>query len=290
MNILKEFDAALAVQENLERGYRIEGKEPYESYLSNEAWDAYVRAMDLEHRRQYGQGSGGELEPKNGRPPKMASVASSSRMIYELSKDVPEFAFEKQLTTVLSGIANLDGYLEKEDTRIFVEAKCREPYGHKAIQTIKRNYKPVYSYLREKMPRVFSCVMEDLPDEEMRTVFFCRGEAVASFDIKQMISHMLAVANEALRSGTEKKILFLYLLFDPSGLPLSDGCRAEVERIHSDTCRTAERYRMEEMFGHIVNFLIAERGVVCTVAQAEAVKKNFRFVLCDQEQYRAYLK
>ena len=290
MNILKEFDAALAVRENLERGYRIEGKEPYESYLSNEAWDAYVRTMAPEHRRQYGQGSGGELEPKNGRPPKMASVASSSRMIYELSRDIPGFVFEKQLTTVLSGIANLDGYLEKEDTRIFVEAKCREPYGHKAIQTIKRNYKPVYSYLREKMPRVFSCVMEDLPDEEMRTVFFCRGEAVASFDIKQMISHMLAVANEALHGGTEKKILFLYLLFDPSGLPLSDGCRAEVERIHADTCRTAERYRMEEMFGHIVNFLIAERGVVCTVAQAEAVKKNFRFVLCDQEQYRAYLK
>ena len=291
MNILKEFDAALAVRENLERGYRIDGKEPYENYLSNAAWDAYVQVMAPEHRRQYGQGSGGELEPKNGRPPKMASVASSSRMIYELSKDVSGFVFEKQLTTVLSGIANLDGYLEKEDRKIFVEAKCREPYGHKAIQTIKRNYKPVYSYLREKMPRVFSCVMEDLPDEQgMHTVFFCRGEAVVSFDIKQMISHMLAVANEALRSETETKILFLYLLFDPSGLPLTDTCQAEVERIHADTCRTAERYRMEEMFGHIVDFLSAERGVACTQDRTEFVKNNFRFVLCDQEQYRAYLQ
>ena len=290
MNILKEFDAALAVRENLERGYRIEGKEPYESYLSNEAWDAYVRTMAPEHRRQYGQGSGGELEPKNGRPPKMASVASSSRMIYELSKDVPGFVFEKQLTTVLSGIANLDGYLEKEDTRIFVEAKCREPYGHKAIQTIKRNYKAVYSYLREKMPRVFSCVMEELPDEEMRTVFFCRGEAVASFDIKQMISHMLAVANEALRSGTEKKILFLYLLFNPRGLSLPDECREEVARIYADTCRAAKLLCMEKMFGHIVDFLMAEMKIPCTEERAEQIKKNFRFELCDQEQYPDYLK
>ena len=291
MNILKEFDRALAAQEQAARGYRIEGREPYESYLSNEAWDAYVSKMSDVHRSQYDDGNGGELKPKSGRPPKMASVASSSRMIYELSRDVPGFVFEKKMPTVVGGEANLDGYLEKEDALIFVEAKRREPYSHQVIQDIRKKYQPVYRWLREKMPRVFSCVMEDLPESEnMRTVFFCRGDVVAYFDIKQMVCHMLAVANEALHSGTEKKILFLYLLFDPCGLPLPDDCRAEVERIHAETCRAAKNFRMEEMFGHIVDFLIAEMKVPCTCERAEWVKKNFRFVLCDQAQYRPYLK
>ena len=55
------------------------------------------------------------------------------------------------------------GYLSLPDKQIFVEAKCREPYGHKAEQTIKQNYRDVYMYLREKMPTNFSCTMEDIP-------------------------------------------------------------------------------------------------------------------------------
>ena len=291
MNILKEFDAALATQEKRERGYQIGEKPPYENYLSNTAWDAYVAAMSLEHRRQYGQGSGGELEAKNGRPPKMASVASSSRFIYELSKDIPGFVFEKQLPTIVGGEANLDGYLEKENILVFVEAKRREPYSHKAIQAIKQKYKPVYSWLRDRMPRVFSCVMEDLADDvHMNTVFFCRGEAVAYFDIKQMICHMLAVANEVLNSGTEKDILFLYLLFDPAELCLSEKCRAAVDQIYGDTCWVAEEYRIEEMFCHIVDYLVAEKGMVCTQERAARVKKSFRFVRCSQKNYQEFLR
>ena len=291
MNILEEFDKALAALETHELGYQIGDRPTYENYLSKEAWEAYVAGMSPEHHSQYGGGSGGEIEPKNGRPPKMASVASSSRMIYELSRDVPGFVFEKKLSTIVGGMANLDGYLEMEDTCIFVEAKCREPYGHQALQTISSGYKPVYGYLREKMPRVFSCVMEDMPDgKNMRTVFFCRGEVVVSFDIKQMICHMLAVANEGLCSETEKKRLFLYLLFDPGELVLSNACRSDVERIHGDVHRVAERYCMEEMFGHIVDYLVARKGNIYTRIRVEQVKQSFRFVLCNQKNYREYLK
>ena len=291
MNILKEFDKALAVLETHELGYKIDGGTTYENYMSDAAWTCYLSGISEEHYRQYGGGEGGELKAKKGRPPKMASVASSSRMIYELSRDVPGFVFEKKMPTVVGGEANLDGYLEKEDTLIFVEAKRREPYSHRAIQDIKKKYQPVYRWLREKMPRVFSCVMEELPNSEyMRTVFFCRGNVVVSFDIKQMICHMLAVANEALRSGTEKEILFLYLLFNPRGLSLPDECREEVARIYADTCRAAKLLCMEKMFGHIVDFLMAEMKIPCTEERAEQIKKNFRFELCDQEQYPDYLK
>ena len=290
MNILKEFDNALAALETRALGYEISGS-TYDNYMTDTAWKKYLSRMSDVHRAQYSDGGGGELEPQNDRPPKMASVASSSRMIYELSRDVPGFVFEKKLPTMVGGVANLDGYLEKGDTLIFVEAKRREPYSHRAIQDIKKKYQPVYRHLREKMSRVFSCVMEELPNSEyMRTVFFCRGNVVVSFDIKQMICHMLAVANEALRSGTEKEILFLYLLFNPRGLSLPDECREEVARIYADTCRAAGNFRMEEMFGHIVDYLIAEKGITCAAEQTESVKKNFRFVLCDQKQYRTYLK
>lgn len=289
MNILKNFDLAIANTETLPSGYQIENR-TYNSYLSNQAWEAHLAEMSETHRCQYGDGSGGELTEKNGRPPKMASFASSSRMIYNLSKDVPGFVFEKQLPTVIGGVANLDGYLENGQNLIFVEAKCREPYSHTAIQTIKKNYKPVYAYLREKMPGVFSCVMEDIPDtRDMRVAFFCKGQAVAAFDMKQMICHLLGVANEMLRSGSEKAVLFLYLLFNPGQLRISPESKQEISGIYEQTCRTANSCHFEEMFGHILDFLVQKNGVAMEPLQLLRLKASFRFALCDQNDYKSYL-
>lgn len=290
MNLLKDFDLTIAKAEKETSGYRI-GDRIYDSYLSNEAWGTYLAKMSKKHRCQYGDGSGGELEEKNGRPPKMASFASSSRMIYKLSHDVPDFVFEKQLPTVIGGIANLDGYLEREHDFVFIEAKCREPYSHTAIQTIKQNYKPVYAYLREIMPRVFSCVMEDVPDtRDMRVAFFCKGDSVAYFDIKQMICHLLGVANEMLNSKSEKPVLFLYLLYNPAELQLSPENKCQISRIFKDTCNAANNYCFEEMFGHIVDYLIQEKGITVHPKKVEKLKSTFRFALCDQNNYKAFLE
>lgn len=173
MSILKEFDLAIGDIENIPRGFVADGN-LYESYMSNAAWDAHLREMSDEHRAQFGNGSGGELKGKNGRPPKMAAFASSSRMTYKLSKDIPKFMFEKQLSTVIGGTANLDGYWEGEGQYIFVEAKCREPYSHKSPETIRQNYKPLYAYLQSNLPEIFSCTMEDVPGtKDMCVEFFC---------------------------------------------------------------------------------------------------------------------
>ena len=287
MKILKDFDLAIADAEGIERGFKTE-KQTYGTYLSNAAWAAHLAGMSEAHCRQYGDGSGGELEEKNDRPPKMAAFASSSRMIYRLSKDIPGFCFEEQLHTVIGGVANMDGYLEQENGYIFVEAKCREPYSHGLVQTIKQNYKPLYVYLREKMPRVFSCVMEDVPDSrDMRVAFFCKGESVQYFDIKQMICHLLGVANRMLtRKEYDKSILFLYLLYDPTGLTLP----AEIMKIYRSTCDAANGYRFEEMFGHIVDYLITEKGIACEESDAQHLKASFCFVLCNQVDYKNYVK
>ena len=289
MNLLKDFDQAIVKTPGETNGYCI-GDRTFDSYLSNEVWTAFLSQMSVEHRRQYGDGSGGELEEKNGRPPKMASFASSSRMIYRLSNHIPGFIFEKQLSTVIGGIANLDGYLEQAHDLIFIEAKCREPYSHTAVQTIKQNYRPLYAYLREKMPRVFSCVMENVPDSrDMRVAFFCKGDSVAYFDIKQMICHMLGVANEMLTTKSDKAVLFLYLLYNPKELPLPPESKQEIMRIYADTCKAACNYRFEEMFGHIVDFLIQEKSIIVEPEKVDKIKSSFRFVLCNQNEFIAYI-
>ena len=293
MSFLKEFDNAIATIETqngiVARGYVI-GESRKDYYLSNESWRALKCGMDAKHLAQYNAGGGKELEEKDGKPPKMAAFASSSRMIYNISKEIPDFVFEKKLPTTVGGTANLDGYLEKTGTHIFVEAKCREPYGHKEEQTIKQNYRGIYAWLREKMPRVFSCVMENMDNNEMQVAFFCRNKIVAHFDIKQMICHMLGIATELLKNPDEKSILFLYLFYNPKGLPLGGDAACEIQTIYADTCWAAEHYRFEEMFGHVVDYLVQEKGIAADEQTVTHLKNAFRFELCDQDAYGDYLK
>lgn len=289
MGILKTFDTAIASSENLKNGYQINGH-IYSNYLSNEEWNIWLSEMSEDHRHQFDNGSGGELEPKNGRPPKMASFASSSRMIYKLSKDIPGFQFEKQLPTRVGGIANLDGYLEREDCMICIEAKCREPYSHSAVQTIKQNYKPLYIYLREKMPKTFSCVMEDIPNSrDMHVAFFCKGEIVQHFDIKQMICHMLGIANTILSSNSDKSVLFLYLLFNPEELHLLGEGTSEISEVYEDTCWSANSFDFSEMYKHIVDYLIHTYNLSISEDRINMIKESFQFILANQSTYHNFI-
>lgn len=302
MNILKAFDAALVQEEtaggDLSAGYIPVGKtDPYNEYLSNLCWQNLLAKMDQKHKDRFGAGGGKELDEKDGKPPKMAAFASSSRMLYMLAKDVPGFAFEEKLTTTVGGMANLDGYLSLQDKHIFVEAKCREPYGHKAEQLIKQNYKDVYNYLRDQMPGVFSCVMEDVPEKKpekternMRVAFFCRGRAVAYFDIKQMICHLLAVATKQLKNPDGKDIRFLYLLHDPTNMKLSPEAKSEIMNIYRDTCWAAANFDFKTMFGHIVDFLVQSKKFKATEAEIAALKRSFDFRLCSKTDFCNYLR
>lgn len=293
MKLLDEFDSAIVALEkansNVGCGYLPEnGKKTYDSYLDNESWKAFLKGMTKEHFDQYGAGSGGELEEKDGKPPKMAAFASSSRMIYNYSKDIPGFRFEEKLPTTVGGTANMDGYLERENEYIFVEAKCREPYSHKAEQEIKQAYKGVYAWLRKKMPRVFSCVMEDSKENNMRVAFFCKGKVVAYFDIKQMICHMLGIATKMLKNPSNKNILFLYFLYNPASLNTVNNATEQISSIWKETCDMALQYEFSEMFGHIVDYLVEEKGIAAASQTVAFLKNAFRFELCDQNTYRSY--
>lgn len=289
MNILKDFDLAIAKTESTPSGF-ITAKGCYNSYMSNAAWEKHLARMCPRHRCEYGDGSGGELEEKNGRPPKMASFASSSRMTYLLSQDIPGFSFEKKLATVIGGLANLDGYVETEDSYVFVEAKCREPYSHASPQIISHTYKDLYTYLQSKIPSVFSFEATSIPDtRKMLVRFYCNGSEVVYFDIKQMLCHLLGVANMMLlRKDPSKKLHFLYLLYNPVKLELPQNSGAEIMRIYQETCYAANNYALDQLFGFVVDFLLEQRSYPCTGEDVAQIKKNFRFALCDQWSYRAF--
>ena len=70
--------------------------------------------MSEDHRKQYEEGDGGEINEKSGRwgtyPPKMACYGSSSRIIYTLLRGVANIEFEKKFATLVGHTANLDAY------------------------------------------------------------------------------------------------------------------------------------------------------------------------------------
>ena len=186
----------------------------------------------------------------------------------------------------------MDGYCESDGRYIFVEAKCREPYSHKSPQVIKENYRKLYAYLQTMLPEIFSCTMETIhTTANMQVAFYCRGKEVVHFDIKQMLCHLLGVANKLLKENAcEKSVLFLYLLYDPTNLELPKESRDKVLSIYRDTCAAAENYSFSCVFSCVVDYLIKEKKYTISREDVEKIKRNFQFVLCNQNSYQAYFK
>lgn len=289
MDIIHDFTEAVVRAEYQESdipdGYLTRNGRKYWDYMPNHEWDALRAGMRKEHRESYEKGGGKELEEVGNRPPKMASLISSSRMVYLSSRNIPGFCFEAKRPTSVGGTANLDGYLRREKGDIYVEAKCREPYGHAPVERVKTKYLPIYRCLRADRKTGFDCVMEQISEKEMNVVFLCNGEILPGFDIKQMICHLLGIAAYHLRrEDTPKPITFLYLLYDPTDLELPEESAGEIHRIYRQTCRAALGYRFDVMFGLIVDYLTTKEKPL-PATHAHALKQGFQFELCSQKDY-----
>ena len=277
MSMLKNFTIAMkrfATGMENDTGYCTETEW---TQFYNEMKDSYPDAF-----RQYSEGDGGELTAKNGRPPKMASYASSSRMIYLLSRENTGFVFEKKLSTTVGGIANLDGYLETQSRQFLVEAKCREPYGHGAAVSVSEKYRTYYEHLNRSCPGGLSCEMQTEKDGRMRVEYRLHGHPISGFDMKQMLCHLLGAAT-GLLEGTlpPKPIEFLYLLYDPSFLPLQEREKERIMAAYHRHCLEAAAVDFEAVFACTLDFLAGKP------VEREYV---FRFTPCDQRQYAALLR
>lgn len=154
MKTLEAFDAARKEESSKvykDWGYKLKlNGNDYENYQTKEAFDEFILEMQSKyetHYKAFNKGGGSELK-EGKRPPKMASAASSSRMMYLLARDIEGFKFEEKRKTGIRGAANLDGYYQTKNAEIYVEAKCREVFYTKYLsQSTIDAYKDVYREL-----------------------------------------------------------------------------------------------------------------------------------------------
>lgn len=291
MELNKILDYAIMADEtakkpDIKSGY-ITNKQPYNNYLDNASFERFVEDMESNHPvayDMYGKGGGKELkERKIGShiyPPKMASFGSSSRMIYNLMKDVDGFLFEKKLHTTVGGIANLDGFMEADSKCVFVEAKCREPYTTKNC-IYERKYEDLYKAISSSEKTHIVCDIKALDNNKMEVAFMSGQTKIRCFDIKQMISHLLGVATAFLKGDFDtKKIDFIYLLFNPTLIEIGEG-KEKILETYNQTCAECNSIDFNALFAFIVEYLQTTKKIG-TTKDASKIINAFSFRLCDQ--------
>lgn len=265
----------------------------YQAYMDESVWKVFVEDMKEQHPaayEQYGAGSGGELNPVGNLPPKMASYGSSSRMIYNLSKHIPDFYFEYKLPTTIGGVANMDGYIELPDKHVFVEAKCREPYNVKSVSPSEK-YKGVYKYLNDSdNPLGVTYITE----YGKTTVQFSVGTTpVRYLDVKQIICHLLGIATRFLTYPSEKSVNFVYLCFSPAYIKIIDSKKEDkILEVYECMCEEFRLLDVKAIFADIVIYLSEKYKRICNATPIGISKliDGFDSILCDQVDYVSLLR
>lgn len=198
-------------------GYKIEGRN-YENYYTSACFEAFKADMKdgyPQHFVKYDDGKGGELVEKKGRyglmPPKMASVASSSRFCYLALKDINGVEFEKDCRIFDDNeiAPQLDAYIPQEYCNIFLEVKCHEIFDNHKIK-MKNKY---LTHLKENniFPEIVSKVTKGEDEFTAPLSLFGIDKESSRFDVKQFICHLLGVAK---KTG-DKPAKLVYLFFIP---------------------------------------------------------------------------
>ena len=111
----------------------------------------------------------------------MASYGSSSRFIFEQSRDITNFQFEKKLGICVpsrnekqEAEASLDGYIMEKN--IYVEAKCREIYKRN-VPEFNSKYKEFYTFLTEYTQGRFNFDIVESLDKEGKIKFVTAPES-----------------------------------------------------------------------------------------------------------------
>ena len=299
LNKQKALDFAIRDKEchhESEYGFTIKDKEnPYNNYLSNDAWKKFLEKMSERHRAHYNDADGGELKEKKGRygwnPPKMASFGSSSRFVYLKSKDIPDFIFEKQLPTRVGHTANVDGYLQRGDCDIFVEAKCREIYASHKTQKIGVVYKEVYEKIQE-IKNEFAFSSNDLENdkEHFECEFKYKETTLLHFDVKQLICHFLGIAANILEyKNVNTNVKFVYLIFNPE--KDTDFTNNKLAYYQEDIKKDYKATINEiKLFGDMKWLFDAVMQYQVKHLKSPEMKYTFNFELASQEDYLKKIK
>ena len=188
----------------------------------------YIKFKGNDNAKENKGGAGGELEIKKGRyglmPPKMASVASSSRFCYIALRDgvdclcekntgmKNQVEFEKECRIFDDGLhaPQLDAYIPNEEYNVYIEAKCHEIFdSHKA--EFKNKYRPCFD--SNDISYEQALVSDDGETFELSLdLFGIADKKTIRFDIKQFVCHLLGIAKQ--NKGAKSKLV--YLFFKPT--------------------------------------------------------------------------
>ncbi len=283
-------DCAIREHEGKIGGYTMTKSDTiYCNYMSNTDWKDYLIDMNTIHQEQYSSGGGGELYP--GRyPPKMASFGSSSRLIYELSKDISEFKFEEKLDTKVGGVANLDGFIKTKDKYIYIEAKRREIYGASHVnEKIKSVYEDVYKTIKKSVNNFnFEMSEEEDPEGYKKCTFRISEEDVKYFDLKQLICHFLGITYDIAKHNIENaKVKFVYLISNPNEVKenINKNYKGNIEKRYKDVTEFVKKNTetIKSIFNAVLKYQTKRHSFPDTAI-------DFEFLLVDQYHYRDELK
>ena len=308
MTLQNYFDLAKKQLEggNLDEGFLAKNGTLYHAYHTNAEWTVYLDMMERKYNSaylEYKEGDGGELFEKRY-PPKMASYGSSSRFIFELSKDIPGFHFEKKLGICVparnsnqEAQASLDGYYEPKC--IYVEAKCREIYAESHPE-FNVKYKEYYQYLETQTEGRFRYEIKEAIDkngELIRKVYFnWDDKPIAHFDLKQILCHLLGIAKKTILDNGAQVPTLLYLVYRPSERHLElVGHKVKAESIRA--CWETEKEEATSvdillLYNRVVHFLYERKNIGQHLSKEdiERISNSFRFRFCDQNEYHSLIR
>ncbi len=207
----------LDVLGNYSFGYEIAGR-PYDVYYSREAYKKFIAEMQSTKYNkfydQYNRGQGSELIEKDNKPPKMASVASSSRFCYLALRDgckqfgnSANIIFEHgcKINGVRGTGAQLDAYLPEEN--IYFEVKCHEIFGYHKTSLSKSYWKLLYGQENDFCFPHAEC--PQITKFQFKLSDFGINKRKARFDVKQLLCHLLGIASQKVKN-TPAKLVFLF--------------------------------------------------------------------------------
>ena len=204
-------------------GYRL--AKVYENYYSREQFAGFVEEMKSERYyeayRAYAAGKGGELSEQSGRygktPPKMASVASSSRFCYLALRDGAEglggsgkveFEHECRIGRIGGTAPQLDAFVPNE--RIYVEVKCHEIFDQHHV-AMSGSYRDLL--FGNGSAFEFPEIPEGRDGKlEIGLRNFNISKAFTMFDIKQLLCHLMGIAAQ---KEPDEPTRLVYLFFRP---------------------------------------------------------------------------
>lgn len=205
----------------------------YPNYFSAEAFQIFVRNMQdfYPHAyRKYAAGKGSELTPSHNAPPKMSSIASSSRFCYlslrdgaqALGGNYVEFEYECRIQGIGGTAPQMDAY--SSEGNIFIEVKCHEIFDKHSI-CLSPQY---YSWLCE-YPNGFRLTLpKPEANNQIQIPFSVFGmEKNSMFDVKQFLCHLMGIASKS--KGQPSTLVYLFFiprLTDPI-------CQIQIDHVFS---------------------------------------------------------